>query len=251
MSRMTCWMALASALCLCVMACSESEPVAPVSVAPADGTPAGSEQTADGAPSNNPTTDAAIPMDTARSARRADDTATPSPDPDTQRPPLPGAGEVEGGGVWVVDSAGQDVGALVRRGSDDNLVYRAIYDLVTVYHPESGLFFEITMTDAVVRHPSTAFFATADCKDPVGISYGGCAECRSGPGTALFHEGVWYRVTPGVHFEVTTSGSTRGSGLEEQCSSHHTDSAKVFPVSAVGSSSPPTSFTPPLHFAWK
>lgn len=250
MSRMMYWMALTSALWL-IVACSEPEPVGPVSVAPADGSPSTSDSTADGSPANNTATDAEIPIDTARSARRSDDTSTPAPRADTSQPRLPGAGEVQGGGVWVVDSAGQNVGALVRRGSDDNLVYRSIYDLVTVYHPESGLFFEITMTDGLVRHPSTTFFATSDCQDPVGISYGGCSECRSGPGTALLHDGVWYRVTPGVHFEVTTANSTRGSGLEEQCSSHHTDSAKVFKVTDVGSTHPPTTFTPPLHFAWK
>ncbi|MDP6944476.1 MAG: hypothetical protein QF464_10030, partial [Myxococcota bacterium] len=90
-----------------------------------------------------------------------------------------------------------------------------------------------------------------DCKNPVGISYGGCSDCRSGPGTALLHEGVWYQVTRGVTFEVSTAGSTRGSGLEAACSSHHTDSAKIFPVTEVGSPAPPTSFTAPLHFAWK
>ena len=235
MSRTMSWTALAVALCL-IAACTEPGPVDPVTVAPSDGTP-----------SDNGSLDTAIPTDSARNARQPEDAADPAP----FRPRRPAAGDVEGGGVWVVDSAGQAVGALVRRGSDDNLVYRSIYDLVTVYHPESGLFFEITMTDGVVRRPSTTFYATANCEQPVGISYGGCSECRSGPGTGLLHAGEWYRVTPGVNFEVTTAGSTRGSGLEEACSSHYTASAKVFPVTSAGSPSPPTTFTPPLHFAWK
>ena len=215
--------------------CGQSPPVEPVAVAPSDGEPAANGHDA-------------TPHEDAPRARRADDIAT---EPEVSTPPRPAVGEVEGGGVWVVDSAGQDVGALLRRGSDDNLVYRSIYDLVTVYHPTSGLIFEITMTDAVVRYPSTTFFSTAACEGPIGISYGGCAECRSGPGTALLHLGSWYTVVPGVTFEVVTAGSTRGSGLEASCSSHHTDSAKVFPVTEVGGETPPKTFTPPLHFAWK
>ncbi len=228
-----------------LLSCSEPTQVEPVPVTPPDG-----ETTVTAAP------DTETRADTPRVARRpvddSQDDDTPTTDqPDIIRPSRPGADEVAGGGVWVVDSAGQDVGALVRRGSDDNLVYRAIYDLVTVYHPTSGILFEITMTDAVVRRPSTTFFSTADCQGPIGISYGGCSECRSGPGTALLHDGTWYRVTPGITFEVVTSGATIGSGMESACSSHHTDSAKVFPVSELNGPTPPTTFTPPLHFAWK
>jgi hypothetical protein len=236
---MTSWRLLTAAFCL-IAACAEPGPVEPIAVAASDGTP-----------TDNPAVDVAIPIDAARTARQPDDAPTPDPDSDAIQPRLPGAGDVEGGGVWVVDSAGQPVGALVRRGSDDNLVYRSIYDMVTVYHPESGLFFEITMTDGIVRRPSTTFYATANCEDPIGISYGGCSECRSGPGIGLLHDGQWYRVTPGVNFEVTTSGSTLGSGLEDTCSPHHTASAKVFPLNPAGSPSPPTAFTPPLHFAWR
>ena len=58
---------------------------------------------------------------------------------------------------------GQALGVLVRRGSDDNIANRAIYDLVTVFHPGSGLFFEVTMSDGVARYPATTFFAGYDC----------------------------------------------------------------------------------------
>ncbi|MDP6945877.1 MAG: hypothetical protein QF464_17130, partial [Myxococcota bacterium] len=127
-------------------ACAGSDTVAPVAVPPSDGE---AEVVA--------STDTGSPPDAQRVARRSEDDANVAHQAEVITPPLPGVGEVTGGGVWVVDSAGQAVGALVRRGSDDNLVYRAIYDLVTVYHPESGLFFEITMTDGLVRHPSTTF----------------------------------------------------------------------------------------------
>ena len=173
-------------------------------------------------------------------------------EPETPSPSVrPGAGEGATGGVWVVDNQGEPLGVLVRRGSDDNLVYRAIYDLVTVFHPDSGLFFEVTMSDALVRRPSTTFFASASCDDPIGISYGGCAECRSGPGTAILHDGAWYRVVPGVTYEVTTAGSTLGSGMQDQCSSHHTDSAKIFPLEELLTKTPPSAFEAPLHFEWR
>ena len=227
-------------------ACTASDTAGPVAVPPAD------DEVATSTSGDAATPDVARPSDVqAETLARAEDVGDPRRSDTTGRPQLPGADEITGGGVWVVDSAGQPVGALVRRGSDDNLVYRAIYDLVTVYHPESGLFFEVTMSDAVVRRPSTTFYSTADCQNPIGISYGGCSDCRSGPGTALLHDDTWYRVTPGVTFQVTTAGSTRGSGLQDACSSHHTDSAKIFPVTAVSGPSPPTVFTAPLHFAWR
>ncbi len=170
----------------------------------------------------------------------------------TPRPSVQGsASDGLSGGLWVVDNAGEALGVLVRRGSDDNLVYRAIYDLVTVFHPGSGLFFEVTMSDGLVRRPSTTFFASATCDDPIGISYGGCAECRSGPGTGVLHDGSWYRVVSGLTYEVTTAGSTMGSGLQDQCSSHHTDSAKIFPLEEITLDAPPSSFEAPLHFEWR
>ena len=176
------------------------------------------------------------------------DDEAPSEPPSSGRS---GSGTFEAGGIWVIDDAGQPVGLLVRRGSDDNLVYRAIYDVVTVFHPESGLFFEITMSDAVVRRPSTTFFAGATCETPIGISYGGCAECRSGPGIGIFHEGTWYQAVAGVTFEVTSAGSTLGSGLQDACSAHHTDSAKIFPLEALSGPTPPVTFSAPLHITYR
>jgi hypothetical protein len=235
--------------------CGEAEDVTPVRVNPAT---AGQSAEPD---VSGATQARAVDVEGSSTSADADERTAQPALPDGQDPPSdrprerprtrPAAGEIAAGGLWVIDSAGEGVGVLVRRGSDDNLVYRAIYDLVTVYHPGSGLFFEITMTDAKVRRPSTTFFSSASCNDPIGISYGGCAECRSGPGTSLLHEGAWYRVTAGITFEVATAGSTLGSGLEESCSSHHTDSAKIFPVTEVNGPTPPTSFTPPLHIAWQ
>ena len=245
--------------CLVMMfaaaACGEVGDVPPVQVDPAIS--GGSEQAEDSSTQRARTVDGdRPPRDDGPDARRVE--APPAEGGErtstsaTDRPRTrPAAGEGAAGGIWVVDSAGEGVGVLVRRGSDDNLVYRAIYDLVTVYHPGSGLFYEITMTDAQVRRPSTTFFSTASCDNPVGISYGGCAECRSGPGTALLHDGTWYQVTAGVTFEVTTAGSTLGSGLQDACSSHHTDSAKIFPVTEVNGPTPPTSFVAPLHITWQ
>ena len=232
-----------------MMACEEADDVSPVRVDPASASQPSGADVSRTSEARHADADRSEDQDEARTARPSDPVDDePSPDRPRTRP---ASGEVSAGGLWVIDSDGQGVGVLVRRGSDDNLVYRAIYDLVTVYHPGSGLFFEITMTDASVRRPSTTFFSTASCDNPVGISYGGCAECRSGPGTALLHDGAWYRVTAGVTYEVTTAGSTLGSGLQDACSSHHTDSAKIFPVTEVTGTTPPKSFSPPLHIAWQ
>ena len=249
-----CWVV---SVCVGVMmsasGCGEAEDVAPLRVDPAS-----EDQSADLDASQRARATPSEDADQALTRGDADQEPTRRADPDADGQPSegtprtrPAAGDASAGGLWVIDSAGEDVGVLVRRGSDDNLVYRAIYDLVTVYHPASGLFFEVTMTDAVVRRPSTTFFSSASCDNPVGISYGGCADCRSGPGTGLLHDGAWYRVTAGITYEVSTAGSTLGSGLQEECSSHHTDSAKIFPVSEVSGPSPPTVFTPPLHIAWQ
>ena len=155
------------------------------------------------------------------------------------------------GAIWLVDANDAPVGVLVRRGSDDNLVYRAIYDLVTVFHPESGLFFEVTMSDGVTRYPATTFFGSSDCSNPIGISHGGCNTCRSGYGIGLRHDGIWYRVLGGATYEQTSAGSTVGSGVSGACSPHQTSSAKIYPLDEVEGPPPAAAFAPPLRFQWR
>src|SRR5690606_9164289 len=101
------------------------------------------------------------------------------------------------GALWVEDADGVPVGVLVRRGGDDAIAGRAVYDAVMVFHPDSGLFFEATMADGVVRQPAATFFTGASCDTPVGVGSGGCAECRSGYGLAFRHDGAWWRVIGG------------------------------------------------------
>ena len=235
---------LGALLVLSAAACTQEQGATPLVVEPAS---AGSPDAPEG--HTNALAEQAQPVRSERGerGRSEGDEAERGPRGPSSRP---GADEGATGGLWVIDNEGQRVGRLLRRGSDDNLVYRAIYDLVTVFHPESGLFFEVTMSDGVVRRPSTTFYQTASCDNPIGISYGGCAECRSGPGSAILHDETWYQVIPGLTFEVTSAGSTMGSGLQDECSSHHTDSAKIFPVEPVTGATPPSVFSPPLHFAW-
>lgn len=162
----------------------------------------------------------------------------------------PGRG-AGGGGLFVVDAVGVEAGLLVRRGSDDGTADRALYDFVTVFHPESGLFFDVTMSDGVVRYPGTTFFSGAVCGAPLGVGVGGCTGCRAGYGIGILHAGAWYVVEGGSTFELATAGSSRESGLSTDCVVHGTTSAKVFPVAAVTGPAPPTSFVPPLSFDWR
>lgn len=162
---------------------------------------------------------------------------------------LPAAGGE--GGVWVVDAGGVAVGALVRRGGDDGRTGRALYDLVTVYEPSSGLFFDITMADGLVRYPAMTYFRDAHCQAPVGVAAGTCATCVAGFGIGLLHEGSWWRVVGGAPVGQIAMGSTRGPGISEACVAHGTASAKGYPIEPVEGPTPPTHFTPPLRFEWR
>lgn len=167
---------------------------------------------------------------------------------DTDTGPGPGSAAA---GVWVVDAEGVAAGVLFRRGSDDNIADRAYYDIVTVYHPGSGLFYELTLSDGRVRLPGDVFFTGSRCNTPVGLSVGGCQECRSAPGVGFLHEGQWYRAVPGVLYQQTPNGSVLGSGLAEECVAHGTSNSKAYPVEPVTGATPPTSFAPPLSFDWR
>ncbi|MEZ4267932.1 MAG: hypothetical protein R3F39_16280 [Myxococcota bacterium] len=162
----------------------------------------------------------------------------------------PGAGGV-GGGIFVVDASGKDVGYLVRRGSDESTAGRSIYDTVTVFHPASGLFFDITMTEAIPLLPATGFFSGAGCATPVGISAGGCATCRAGHGLGFLHEGVWWRVVSGAAREQIANAATRPATADGSCVPHSSSNSPAFPVETVTGTTPPTSFAAPLRFQWR
>ncbi len=156
-----------------------------------------------------------------------------------------------GGGLWVVDAEGVPVGALVRRGGDDSRTGRALYDLVTVYAPASGLFFDITMADGQVRYPATTYFRDSRCQEPVGVAAGACATCVAGYGVGLLHAGTWWRVVGGAPVGQVAMGSTRAPGISETCVAHGTSSAKGYPIEPAPPPTPPTAFTPPLRFSWR
>jgi len=177
--------------------------------------------------------------------------ATPAsdsaPSPDTRPPDAPpGASDVSG--IWVEDQNRVAVGLLVRRGSDDATASRAIYDFVTVFHPQSGLFFEVTMTDGAVRYPANTFFQGFSCDVPIGIGVGPCQDCRAAWGLGFLHAGTWYKVRGGATFETRGPGSVLKGGIATECVAHGTSSAKVFVVDPVEGESPPLSLAPPLRF---
>ena len=221
-----------AALSFALFACGDAKP-GPAVVDPSDTT----------AHADGTSGDTSTPADATDTT--VGDTAPP---PDT-RPPdtTPGAGE-DASGIWVVDQNGADVGLLVRRGSDDATASRAIYDFVTVFHPRSGLFFEVTMTDGVVRYPANTFFEGFGCDVPVGIGVGPCQDCRSAWGLGFFHAGRWYRVRGGAAWETRGPGSVLKGGIATECVAHGTANAKVFVVDPVETDAPPLSFAPPLRF---
>jgi len=167
--------------------------------------------------------------------------------PDTSQPDTrPGSSDVSG--IWVEDANGVGVGLLVRRGSDDATASRAIYDFVTVFEPVSGLFFEVTMTDALVRYPPNTFFDGFSCDIPVGVGVGPCQECRSAWSLGFLHNSKWYKMRGGATFETRSPGSVLKGGIASECVAHGTNSAKVFVVDQVETNAPPVSFAAPLHF---
>ena len=158
----------------------------------------------------------------------------------------PGTSDVSG--IWVEDANGVGVGLLVRRGSDDATASRAIYDFVTVFEPVSGLFFEVTMTDAVVRYPPNTFFDGYSCDAPVGIGIGPCADCRSAWNLGFRHADKWYKMRGGATFETRSPGSVLKGGISSECVAHGTASAKVFVVDRVELNAPPVTYAAPLRF---
>lgn len=170
---------------------------------------------------------------------------------DSAIPDTAGATPGAPGNLWVEDATGQVAGILFRRGGDDQIGGKTIYDLVTVYHPESGLFYEVTMSDAVVRYPATTFFKGYNCDVPIGVASGGCTDCVSTYGMGLLHGSSWYRVRGGVTFDQLGPGSTIGPARTTECVSHGTSNAKGFPVDAVAGATPPTSFTAPLRVVFR
>ncbi len=210
-----------------LVACTDK--AGPAFVPPADST------------TDAPTAD--IPIDSTTDAPPTQ----PDAPPDTSRPDTqPGTDTPSG--LWVEDAAGVPVGLLVRRGSDDSIASRAIYDFVTVYHPASDLFFEVTMSDAVVRLPPNTFFQGFGCDTPVGIGIGACTECKSAYSLGFLHGNRWWRVRGGVPFATMGPGSVVKGGIATECVGHGTANAKLFPVDQATGTTPPTSFAAPLRF---
>ena len=160
----------------------------------------------------------------------------------------PPAGVDDPSGLWVEDQDGVRLGLLVRRGSDDSTASRSIYDIVTVFHPASGLFFEVTMSDGVIRYPVNTYFSGFNCVEPVGVAVGACTECKSAYGLAFLHGDRWYQVEGGQTFQTMGADATMKGGMSTECVAHSTTSAKGYPIRRVENVVPPSSFSPPLRF---
>ena len=210
-------------------ACGADKP-APTPVAPADA----SADTPSAADTSPPATATAVASDAAVEAV-----------PHETTPP---AGVDDPSGLWVEDQDGVRLGLLVRRGSDDSTASRSIYDIVTVFHPASGLFFEVTMSDGLIRYPVNTYFSGFNCAEPVGVAVGACTECKSAYGLAFLHGDRWYQGEGGQTFRTMGADATMKGGMSTECVAHSTTSAKGYPIRRVENVVPPSSFTPPLRF---
>lgn len=163
----------------------------------------------------------------------------------------PGPGAEVGSAIWVVDADDVPVGVLVARGSDDKASASSVYDRARLFHPASGLFFEVSMSDGAVRYPTKVYFKGSGCTDPVGVALGSCQECRSGPGTAIRHDGVWFQVVAAKLWEVLPNAASIDSGIASTCVAHGSTSTKGFPLAAVDGATPASEFKAPLRYDWR
>lgn len=155
-----------------------------------------------------------------------------------------------GGGLWVVDAAGQPVGVLVQRGHAalaTGGLPDVLRDGAVVYSPKAGVFFGLQMSTGKVITPRLGV-ADASCTTPTVAGYYADGNFTSGYGYAFVYNGGWYRVADGQPLQLVACGGTVAEGVDPKCSPHN-GSCRGF---AVQSFQPPlpVAFSAPLAFAW-
>ncbi len=156
-----------------------------------------------------------------------------------------------GGGLWVVDAAGQPVGVLVGRGFPSLAsagAPDALRDTALVYSPAAGVFFAVQMSSGRVIAPRIGV-TDATCQ---GIAVAGyyltTDGAISGQGYAFVYLGTWYRIQAYKPAALVTCGGTVQGGIDGVCSPHP-GSCVGFPVDTF-SPPLPTVFPAPMAFSW-
>ena len=183
---------------------------------------------------------------------RADDTAPiRGKDSIAKDGSRPGGGSVgSGGGIWVVDAAGDPVGVLVQRGHPHQGQANGVDPLrdgVLVYAPAADLFFGVEMVSGKVLVPRLGV-ADGACNIPLVAGYYTAGEDVAGMRYGFAWRGLWYRIVDGAPLKLVSCAGVTKQGAEPLCVLH-SGSCRGFPVSKVAVSLA-QSFAGPLTFKW-
>ena len=155
-----------------------------------------------------------------------------------------------GGGLWVVDAAGQPVGVLVGRGHPSLSAagtLDVLRDGVVVYSPKAGVFFGLQMSSGKVIAPRIGVSDTT-CSGVAVAGYYGEGDFISGQGYAFVYQATWYRIDAYKPVQLVTCGGTVADGVDAKCAPH-AGTCRGFPVTSF-SPPLPTLFPAPLAFSW-
>ena len=155
-----------------------------------------------------------------------------------------------GGGLWVVDALGTPIGVLVGRGhpSLSTTGLDVLRDGVTVFSPQTGLFFGLQMSTGKVIAPKIGVSDTS-CEEPIVAGYYTAdPTVISGQGYAFVYNNTWYRIDAYKPVQQVTCGGTASEGPDPKCSAH-SGSCRGFPVSLITPPLPPV-FPAPMAFSW-
>ena len=189
-----------------------------------------------------------------------DDAAVGAGDPDAQ-----GSNDVDavaatddavananaGGGLWVIDAAGQPIGVLVGRGHPALSAAGTLdilRDGIVVYSPKAGVFFSVQMSSGKVIAPRIGVTDTTCTGVAVAGYDAGTDEPISGPAYAFVYQNQWYRIEAYKPASLVSCGGTVADGVDGKCAPH-AGTCRGFPVQTFAPSLP-TVFPAPLAFSW-
>ncbi len=154
-----------------------------------------------------------------------------------------------GGGLWVVDAAGQPIGVLINRGAfSTSGTLDVIRDHVLLYSPKAGVFFSVQMSTGKVVAPRLGVADTTCTSIVVAGYYANTDQVVSGQNYAFVFKDQWYRIDAYKPASLVTCGGTVPDGVDAKCAPH-SGSCTGFPV-ATFAPQLPTTFPAPLAFSW-
>jgi hypothetical protein len=154
-----------------------------------------------------------------------------------------------GGGLWVVDGAGQPVGVLISRGAlSTSGTLDLLRDHAVVYSPKAGIFFTLQMSTGKIVAPRLGVSDTTCTGLAVAGYYANTDQPTSGQNYAFVYKDQWYRIADYKPAALVTCGGTVPEGVDAKCAPH-AGSCTGFPV-ATFAPPLPTSFSAPMAFSW-